>query len=786
MRQLHPSIRRASIAVLSGLLAALALLPIARHLLRRQANAPFLQPGSRSSPALAGAAGRAAPPPAEARPSALEVERPIFPRSAFRRRPIPADEVQRFFHQPPEFIEHDPHAYFRHRANLNLENTWASHPSGTLGIVTNSIGLREDGEPIAGRPDLRVLVTGDSHTDGVCKNAESFANLLESGLAASRPGSTVDVLNAAKGSYSFYNYLGVLERFLPLRPDVFVVAVYGGNDFAEALGLHHHFAGTPMDDPTRYWGQVEEALKHHRTSLPQCFLALKHFAYYPQAIDAALQAARDVTTEIQVTCLRRGVRLVVVYLPPVTDVDWGASAQGFAGVARALELGLEQLALTDRMADSYLEFLRQSGIDHLDLRPAFRAADEPLYWEEDDHLNLAGHRLAAQHLQPRVEEAYPAGAQRVRAAPGAELSRRSPDWLALASPGVGHNPAEESWMERLLEVESRSLTLRWPLAPGEAEALAPAREATEYDANAATRWKAGLELRRSDAAQGGDWVLRTNAIGLRRDGEPSASRPALRVLVTGDALVSWGFENAQAFPARLEERLAARLGQGRVECLDAATPGHGPYSQVGALERLADLAPDVVVAVVCGGDDFLEALRFYDHFHGLAPRDASRWSQELERARELAPEAPGDLLAALKLFQEQPLAARRGLQAALELAREMDRVCRQHGASLLVVYAPSALEVDPSRRAAWQPAFQALGLQQPGLRMIERLGASLVRSLGEEGIGSLDLTPILATLERGGFAAEHQLTAQAQQRIAEALDPRVEALRPAGAGRPGR
>jgi hypothetical protein len=99
------------------------------------------------------------------------------------------------------------------------------------------------------QPALRILVTGDSHTDGVCNNSESFTNLLEAELSAAHPGEAIEALNAGKGAYSFYNYLGVLERLLPLRPDVFVVAVYGGNDFVESLALRHTFEhGAP---PTR-------------------------------------------------------------------------------------------------------------------------------------------------------------------------------------------------------------------------------------------------------------------------------------------------------------------------------------------------------------------------------------------------------------------------------------------------------------------------------------------------------------------------------------------------------
>jgi lysophospholipase L1-like esterase len=761
--------RGALLALVSAGLAGLVLLPVARELERRRANRAFLP-----RPPPAAQAPLAAFPTPDPGPSPLEVERPVFPPSAFRRRPMAPEAVQDFFHQPPQFIEHDPHCYFRFRASLDLGRTWPDDPEGGWRMVTNSFGLREDLDVARGRPDLRVLVTGDSHTDGVCPNADSFPNVLERALAASCPESTVDVLNAGKGSYSFYNYLGVLERFLPLRPDVFVVAVYGGNDFVEVLGLQHHFAGTPAADPTRYWTQVERARGPGDNCLAQSFLALKHFAHYPEEMEVALQAARDVTTEIQVTCQRQGIRLIVAYLPPLPDVVWGRRQGVFERVAAALELRPEDLELTDRMADSYLAFLRQQRIVCLDLRPAFRAAQEPLYWEQDDHISLAGHRLVAQELQPLVEEVFPEGARRVRAAPGSALDPASSEALALASPGYAGLQPEGRAMAFLVADASGPQILRWPLSLAELEALGAAPgPLVEVAPGGGTRYRPHLEASRPRAEPpGGTWTLRTNALGLRRDGELSAEKPALRVIVSGDELVSGACANADAFPARLEERLAARSGG--AECLDAAVPGHGPYDAVATLERLCELRPDVLVAVFYGGDDFLEAARDHGHFHGAAPPDARAWKSGLERARKTDADATRRFLAALKLFQEDQRAARRGLEAAIGAAQELDSICRAKGIRLVVVYAPPSIDVDPARRAVLRPAIEALGLEPYGLRTVERLAARYLAALREGGIELLDLTPLLRSLEHGGLEGGDRLGPQAHRALAEALEPLVE------------
>jgi hypothetical protein len=167
-------------------------------------------------------------------------------------------------------------------------------------------------------------------------------------------------------------------------------------------------------------------------AVSQCFFAYLQFDAEPAQIEVALQAARDVTTEIQVTCLRHAIALVVVYLPPPTDVAWERRAQRYDELAHSLGLARERCHVLDRMADSYVAFLRTRGIATLDMRSAFRAAREPLYWEGDSHLAPAGHALVAAALADVVDGLVPRGAKRVRGAAAKAIDERS-----LLSPGFG-------------------------------------------------------------------------------------------------------------------------------------------------------------------------------------------------------------------------------------------------------------------------------------------------------------------------------------------------------------
>lgn len=101
--------------------------------------------------------------------------------------------------------------------------------------------MREDSEPSAVKPDLRILVAGASNVEAMCANAESATNLLEASLRERLGGKSVEALNAGAGSSNFYNYVAVLERYSELEPDVLIVIVYGGTDFANGLALERYF-----------------------------------------------------------------------------------------------------------------------------------------------------------------------------------------------------------------------------------------------------------------------------------------------------------------------------------------------------------------------------------------------------------------------------------------------------------------------------------------------------------------------------------------------------------------
>ena len=257
--------------------------------------------------------------------------------------------------------------------------------------------------------DVRVLVAGDSHTLGACNDAETWPSLLEGALAATRPGKTVEVFNGASDGYSFFQYIGTLNGFSAFQPQAFVAAVYGGNDFVEITGLWHHFNDTPFPpwkDPEA--GQRKKrAVRAEPEAMGQCFNALFWFLHRPAQIEAMRLAAVDLCLEMQEICTRRGIGFAVLFIPSACDSTWSEPNRAIDSAVEALDLSPEDLDVNANMGDAFVADLRELGVELIDLRPVFSSRSEPPFWRQDLHLDLVGHRLAAEAVAPFLDEILP-------------------------------------------------------------------------------------------------------------------------------------------------------------------------------------------------------------------------------------------------------------------------------------------------------------------------------------------------------------------------------------------
>ncbi|HVS09358.1 MAG TPA: SGNH/GDSL hydrolase family protein [Planctomycetota bacterium] len=301
----------------------------------------------------------------------------------------------------------DPQAYYVYRPHYEKRVEWRGHPKGRWIRRTNAAGLRMDAEVSEERPDLRVLVVGDSQTDGVCDNAESYCALLQAALAARHVDRSVEVLNAAVMGYSFYNYLGAIEKHLALDPQVVVVAFFSGNDFLEMLDPLHYFERTLRPPRSSgYWERIQKATQLSSEPLITGINQALYFQQYPDELELAFRGARLACAEIEAACRARGAAAIFVHVPSAFDTSRPEARATLEQLHGALELSEHHLHVGARLAERLIRTLRDSESEVLDLAPELARSEEACYWQ-DFHINLHAHERIAALLLPRIEAAAP-------------------------------------------------------------------------------------------------------------------------------------------------------------------------------------------------------------------------------------------------------------------------------------------------------------------------------------------------------------------------------------------
>lgn len=663
--------------------------------------------------------------------SVLDAEHPVFPPSAFVRDAVKEER----FGRDKGLLAMDPHVHFRHVSDLAQRRDWDEHPDGYFVLRTNSIGLREDVEVLTEQPDLRLLIAGDSHTDGVCNNDEAFGNLLEAQLGRERPDDVIESLNAGCGGYGFYHYLGTLERFLPQRPDVLVVAVFGGNDFEETLTLFHKYNGTRRPPGAALYGELISDVLARADLLPclaQAFLSYKYFDVHPGQMEVALQVARDVTTEILVTCLRHSVHPIFVYIPSMPDSEWDTDAELFESLTELLEVSPQGLASANHLADSYLEFLRDRRVDVIDMREVFAREGPGNFWLADQHMNLRAQALIAEELRPFVTAARPAGATRARRAPVSTGPGHPADLFSPSSAVETRAPGTEAG--------SGPSALLGPQGFEEARLreLFGERPHTVHDPRAGYRYEAQLAVPSTEVGFAARFPFVTNDWGFRAD-EDVAADVELRIVVAGDEQLVGNFENDENLCSLVEAELRERHPGRTVEVLNAAVAGHSFLNYLGVLERALELEPQVFVLAVSSGSDFMEALRVESLLAGRPfARKFAGLEASLHRAREMQPGALAHSLESIKYFREHSRMSHRTFDVAMEVTRELQRLCAEHDIELVVLQVPDAPTVEWERHEAeLEPLRALLRLEPRLLDANQRLADAYMLEVERAGIRTL-------------------------------------------------
>lgn len=286
--------------------------------------------------------------------------------------------------------------------NLSRWISFPEHPRKGFTLKTNSLGMLNAFDVSTTPPDVRILVVGDSHGVGLCENSETFAHRVGALHRRHFPNRTVETLNASCGGYTLYNYLGVLEHYLNLEPDVFVFAVYGGNDFAPMMMMQRFYFRRPAPKFSRPDLDLVRDLKPKHIASQELLQAL-YFESNPEDEALAIQTADEITREIERLCRLNSIKMIAVYIPPPFRSQPRLFREQMAETLPRVGLEESDLEVSDRIADGWIAAANARGVRVIDMRPEFGSSDEFMFFHElDCHTNLAAHERIASAIVQRA------------------------------------------------------------------------------------------------------------------------------------------------------------------------------------------------------------------------------------------------------------------------------------------------------------------------------------------------------------------------------------------------
>lgn len=298
-----------------------------------------------------------------------------------------------------DYYRHDSIAGHIHRPNAKRDVAWAEHPSGRIVLATNNLGFKEDAPTQEAKAEgtYRILVAGDSHTDGVVYNHESYPNQLEALLNQQSGSITYEVINGGVGYHGPQNYLGLLQRYLYLKPDAFIVTIYTGNDYMDALRIAAENDGVEVPKRSEaYYAQLKKVDSIAPGINGQVTNQLLFFKTFPEQVSTALKLTKEALTTIKHLCDQNGIALLVVFLPTKADVELSKDEKRLNEAMRLLGFDEDEINTNQCITQQLEDWLRKEQITTLNLQPHLENNETELYWQKDFHLNHHGHKAVAE------------------------------------------------------------------------------------------------------------------------------------------------------------------------------------------------------------------------------------------------------------------------------------------------------------------------------------------------------------------------------------------------------
>ena len=240
-------------------------------------------------------------------------------------------------------------------------------------IAINSDGFRGKNCPITKTNAHRIIFLGDSLTLGWGVREEStFSNILQNDINKKYP---VEIINFGTGNYNTEQEVNLfIQKGLKYSPDKVVVFYFINDAETTPQKSKLWFLGYSRL-VTFYWSKVN-AFKNN-------LVPGESFQSYYSGLyrDGSVGWLREKESFLRLReiCSENNVRLQVVLLPELHNLTDYPFKEEYAKVAN---------------------FLRESGIEYLDLTPFFMGQNDPVrLWVADDdaHPNAMVHQLIARH-----------------------------------------------------------------------------------------------------------------------------------------------------------------------------------------------------------------------------------------------------------------------------------------------------------------------------------------------------------------------------------------------------
>jgi lysophospholipase L1-like esterase len=306
-----------------------------------------------------------------------------------------------FLKREKDYYRSDPLAGYVHQPHAVRNYDWPEfEPDHRIRLATNNLGFRKDSDTqLEKKPGVcRILVTGDSHVDGVVNNKDSFPNLLENALNQISKKCQYEVLNGGVGYYTVENYKGFLRKYLILNPDVCIVTLYLGNDFLEEAKLLPPKEQCQTRDRIHYSACLNDLAKISNPAASQFFNQYLYFRECPSAMDAVFEKMAASFLEIKALCDTHHIQFLVLILP-TKIIEWKEVSEEGLRMLQAVQSSKKDIDyFNKRLLKRSIDLFSNLKITYVSLSPMMEEMSAKFFWDKDWHLSDKGHAFVAKIL----------------------------------------------------------------------------------------------------------------------------------------------------------------------------------------------------------------------------------------------------------------------------------------------------------------------------------------------------------------------------------------------------